>query len=99
VDVALLDNADTMRGKSAASTPMPRTLHQITNVRIENEAEGGYQVKANWVTFYSRHGVAEHFFGHVTYDLRRDGSSWKVRRKHVLLLNDTINSVLDFYHL
>ncbi|MFX1671024.1 anthranilate 1,2-dioxygenase small subunit [Paraburkholderia sp. A2WS-5] len=86
-------------GKSAASTPLPRTLHQITNVRIAEREHGELEVKANWVTFYARHGVAEHFFGRVTYQLRPAGDTWKIARKHVLLLNDTINAVLDFYHL
>lgn len=86
-------------GKSAASTPLPRTLHQITNVRIAERENGELEVKANWATFYARHGVAEHFFGRVTYTLRPEGDTWKIARKHVLLLNDTINAVLDFYHL
>ncbi|MCW3478422.1 anthranilate 1,2-dioxygenase small subunit [Neisseriaceae bacterium JH1-16] len=86
-------------GKSAASTPLPRTLHQISNVRVVEQPDGHLEVKANWVTHYTRHGVSEHFFGRVSYRLRPDGDSWKITRKHVLLLNDTINSVLDFYHL
>ncbi|SAL86658.1 benzoate 1,2-dioxygenase subunit beta [Caballeronia arvi] len=86
-------------GKSAASTPLPRTLHQITNVRIAERERGELEVKANWATFYARRGIGEHFFGHVTYQLRPAGASWKIARKHVLLLNDTINAVLDFYHL
>ncbi|MFD1559425.1 anthranilate 1,2-dioxygenase small subunit [Paraburkholderia silviterrae] len=86
-------------GKSAASTPLPRTLHQITNVRIAQRESGELEVKANWATFYARQGIGEHFFGHVTYRLRPAGDSWKIARKHVLLLNDKINAVLDFYHL
>ncbi len=31
--------------------------------------------------------------------LKPHADSWLISRKHVLLLNDTINSVLDFYHL
>lgn len=86
-------------GKSAASMPMPRTAHQISNVRISQRPDGQLEVKANWATFYVRLGVAEHVFGWATYHLRADGDSWKITRKHVLLLNDTINAVLDFYHL
>jgi anthranilate 1,2-dioxygenase (deaminating, decarboxylating) small subunit len=89
-------------GKSAASSPMPRTQHQIANVRIAERAggaDGELEVKANWTTFHYRFGVAEHFFGHVTYHLTPAGDSWKIGRKHVVLLNDTINAVLDFYHL
>ncbi|MDO7925678.1 anthranilate 1,2-dioxygenase small subunit [Pseudomonas sp. KFB-139] len=86
-------------GKSAASTPMPRTLHQISNVRINELPDGQLQVKAAWVTLYTRQGLSEQFYGHVTYHLKATADSWKITRKHIVLLNDTINSVLDFYHL
>ncbi|UVL86390.1 anthranilate 1,2-dioxygenase small subunit [Pseudomonas sp. B21-028] len=86
-------------GKSAASTPMPRTLHQISNVRIKPLDKTQFEVKAGWVTLYTRQGLSEQFYGHVTYHLKPSGDSWKITRKHILLLNDTINSVLDFYHL
>lgn len=86
-------------GKSAASTPMPRTLHQISNVRINELDNGLLEVKAVWVTLFTRQGLSEQFYGHVTYHLKPVADSWKITRKHIVLLNDTINSVLDFYHL
>ena len=54
-------------GKSAASNPMPRTLHQISNVRIKELDQGLLEVKAAWVTLYTRQGLSEQFYGHVTY--------------------------------
>ncbi|MDH4557359.1 anthranilate 1,2-dioxygenase small subunit [Pseudomonas sp. BN417] len=86
-------------GKAASTIPMPRTLHQISNVRIAERDDGQLEVKANWQTLYYRLGQSEQFFGHATYHLKPVGESWKITRKHMLLLNDTINSVLDFYHL
>ncbi|KQQ62553.1 anthranilate 1,2-dioxygenase small subunit [Pseudomonas syringae] len=86
-------------GKAASTIPMPRTLHLINNVRIAELDGGDLEVKVNWHTLYYRLQTAEAFFGHATYRLRADGDSWKISRKHVVLLNDTINSVLDFYHL
>lgn len=86
-------------GKAASTIPMPRTAHMINNVQVISEADGVLEVNLNWHTLYHRLGVAESFFGRATYALVRSGSGWKIRRKHVLLLNDTINSVLDFYHL
>lgn len=88
-------------GKSAACTPMPRTLHLINNVRCGPLEGGELTVKVNWVTHYYRFGESSHFFGNATYLLRegeREGE-WKIARKHVVLLNDKIDSVLDFYHL
>lgn len=39
------------------------------------------------------------FFGHATYRLKPHGEAWLIARKHIVLLNDRIDSVLDFYHL
>jgi len=86
-------------GKSASTVPMPRTLHLLSNVRIAPLADDELEVQVNWHTLCYRLQTAEQFFGRATYRLRPDGESWKIARKHVLLLNDTINSVLDFYHL
>ena len=86
-------------GKSASATPMPRTLHMVNNVRIAPLDDGQLQVKVNWNTLFYRLATAEQFFGRATYHLKPVGDSWKITRKHVVLLNDTINSVLDFYHL
>ena len=71
----------------------------ISNLRIAELPGGQLQVKANWTTLYHRLGQSEHFFGYATYHLRPSGDSFVITRKHVVLLNDTINSVLDFYHL
>ncbi|KPA91484.1 anthranilate 1,2-dioxygenase small subunit [Pseudomonas asplenii] len=86
-------------GKSAASTPHPRTLHQISNLRVRELEDGQFEARVAWQTLYARQGRQGSFFGHCTYLLRQDGTDLRIRRKHVLLLNDTIDSVLDFYHL
>lgn len=86
-------------GKAASTIPMPRTLHMISNVRIAEREGGELEVRVNWNTLYYRLAMSEQFFGRCTYHLKPAGDSWKITRKHVLLLNDTINSVLDFYHL
>jgi len=86
-------------GKSAACTPMPRTLHLVSNVQADEVEEGIWRVKANWVTHFYRFGEAEAFFGRAEYRLRRDGDSWRILRKQSVLLNDKIRHVLDFYHV
>ncbi|KTT42891.1 benzene 1,2-dioxygenase [Pseudomonas oryzihabitans] len=86
-------------GKAASTIPMPRTLHLLNNVRISSRENGELEVRVNWHTLFYRMATADEFFGKATYYLRPEGDSWKITRKHVVLLNDQINSVLDFYHL
>lgn len=86
-------------GKSAASTPMPRTLHQISNVAIQKVSDSQLEAKCKWVTHVYRFGKPSYFFGEATYLLKPAGFSWTILKKHVLLLNDTIEEVLDFYHV
>ncbi|WP_233407888.1 anthranilate 1,2-dioxygenase small subunit [Marinomonas spartinae] len=86
-------------GKSAACTPMPRTMHSVNNVQGEEQADGTWKVKANWVTHFYRFGESESFFGRVEYTLRAEDGSWIVQRKQAILLNDKIRHVLDFYHV
>jgi anthranilate 1,2-dioxygenase (deaminating, decarboxylating) small subunit len=78
---------------------MPRTLHLISNVRIGELENGELEVRLNWHTLFYRLATSEQFYGRATYRLKPHADSWLISRKHVLLLNDTINSVLDFYHL
>jgi len=86
-------------GKSSASTPLPRTLHMVGNVAIQQVSDAQLEVNCMWVTHVYRFAQARHFFGDATYLLRPVGFGWSILKKHVLLLNDTIEEVLDFYHV
>ncbi|MGN9714446.1 anthranilate 1,2-dioxygenase small subunit [Acinetobacter variabilis] len=87
-------------GKAASATPLPRTVHSINNIQVQHREDGLLEVKANWNTFYNRQGLEGYFYGLVTYILRRtDDGDFRIRRQHTLLLNDKIDSVLDFYHV
>lgn len=57
------------------------------------------EAKAKWVTHVHRFGQSSYFYGDSTYLLRPTGASWVILKKHVVLMNDTIDSVLDFYHV
>jgi 3-phenylpropionate/cinnamic acid dioxygenase small subunit len=83
--------------RSAASTPLPRTCHLVSNVLISGLADGTLEVSAHWVTHLFRSGVASHFFGRYEYLLAPWDADWRIRRKKVLVYNDTIPTVLDIY--
>lgn len=86
-------------GKSAASTPMPRTLHMISNLRYTEQSAEVLAVSMNFVTHYYRFGESNHFFGHANYTVKPHGDSWRITSKQVIVLNDKIDSVFDFYHV
>ncbi|OJU18012.1 MULTISPECIES: aromatic-ring-hydroxylating dioxygenase subunit beta [unclassified Sphingomonas] len=86
-------------GQSVASAPRMRTVHLITNVRLA-EADAASAVVASNVAvhlFDKRAGRSHAFFGRYRHELRFDGQSWLIAAKTIVLLNDTIPTVLDFY--
>jgi 3-phenylpropionate/cinnamic acid dioxygenase small subunit len=85
---------------SVASTPLHRTAHAITNVLLEPpSAPDRALVKSSWAThmFNPRRKTQHVFFGLAEHALRLEGGVWRIARKKVLLLNDYIPAVLDFY--
>lgn len=83
--------------RSAASTPLPRTCHMISNILVTEMADGLLEVTASWTTHLFRFGAASNFFGRYEYVLAPHGSSWRIRKKKTLVYNDTIPTVLDIY--
>lgn len=86
-------------GKAASAMPLPRTLHNINNVRVAELADDLLEVKVNWQTLFNRQGLEGCFYGRATYILRQVDNSFRIRKQHTILLNDKIDSVLDFYHV
>ena len=85
--------------KAASASPLPRTFHSINNVQVHTREDGLVEAKVAWHTLYNRQGLEGAFYGHATYLLRPTEQSFKIRRQHSILLNDKIDSVLDFYHV
>lgn len=85
--------------RSAASTPLPRTCHMISNiiVRPDSDESNTVSVKAKWVTHLYRKAEETQFFGRCHYVLAWHGEDWKIRKKKTLVLNDRIPTVLDIY--
>lgn len=85
-------------GRSAASTPMPRTCHVVSNILATPGADGTCCVSASFVTHLFRRNAEQHFFGRYDYLLvpSEDGG-WRIRKKKIVVLNDLIDTVLDIY--
>lgn len=83
--------------KSAASVPIPRTCHMVTNIRPRLQSDGSCAVDANWQVLAHRNEETSTFFGFYAYLLVRDERGWKIRKKKIIVLNDLIPTVLDIY--
>src|SRR5688572_29700817 len=86
-------------GLSVASTPPPRVVHSVTNVLVERSDGDDAEVAASFsVHQYDMRAERTHvFFGRYEYRLRHEAGDWRIATKKILLLNDVIPTVLDFY--
>ncbi len=89
-------------GLSAASTPLLRTAHAVSSPvvsQIESTGSARLQVESSW-TCHVHHPKRrdEHvFFGRYEHVLRQRPEGWRIASKKVVLMNDTIPTMLDFY--
>ncbi|MGZ8311634.1 MAG: aromatic-ring-hydroxylating dioxygenase subunit beta [Allosphingosinicella sp.] len=86
-------------GLSVASAPRPRTVHLVTNVLVIRADEETADLSASFAVH--QHDVraerSHAFFGRYEHRLRREAEDWRIAAKKILLLNDVIPTVVDFY--
>jgi len=85
--------------RSGASTPEPRTSHNISNIEILAEREGEVDIRYNFLTLNHRYKVDDQFFGTCFVTLRAEGESYLISNKKIVLKNDYIRQVIDVYHV
>jgi 3-phenylpropionate/cinnamic acid dioxygenase small subunit len=86
-------------GLSVASAPLPRSVHTVSNVLVERADTGGASVSASFAVHLNDvRAEREHvFFGRYEYRLSTTAAGLHIASKKILLLNDRIPTVLDFY--
>ncbi|ANP89221.1 benzoate 1,2-dioxygenase small subunit [Rhizobium leguminosarum] len=85
--------------RSGASTPEPRTSHNVTNVEVLETRGEEVDVRYNFNTLNHRYKVTDHFFGTMFVTLRRSGDQLLISAKKIVLKNDYIRQVIDVYHI
>ncbi|MCV9961880.1 benzoate 1,2-dioxygenase small subunit [Pararhizobium sp. BT-229] len=85
--------------RSGASTPEPRTSHNVTNVEVLAERGEEVDVRYNFNTLNHRYKVTDSFFGTMFVTLRRNGDQLLISSKKIVLKNDYIRQVIDVYHI
>lgn len=85
--------------RSGASSPEPRTCHNIANVEILGQRDTEVDVRFNWHTLSHRYKITDSFFGTSFYTLDVHGTQPLILNKKVVLKNDYIHQVIDIYHI
>ncbi len=88
-------------GMSVASTPLPRVVHAVTNVAVASASGTEAVVTSSFtVHLYDKRSERTHvFFGRYDHRLAHTDGAWKIAAKKILLLNDVIPTVVDFYSI
>ncbi len=90
-------------GKSVTTRPLPRTTHFVSNLLAAPESgpAKAIEVTASWMVqlFHPRAARQDTLFGHYQYRLVSQQGRWRIRRKRVVLMNDRIPTLIDFYCL
>lgn len=90
-------------GKSPASVPLPRTQHMITNVLPEqsSDTDSVLRVSSEWVTrqYATKHRSTDVLYGRYEHEFVVHQGEWRIARKKVILLNDTMPAMVDYYGL
>ena len=88
-------------GLSPASSPLIRTCHLITNIRLVDVVQDQLYVSSNWQVHIYQPDKQQSFsyFGFYEHLLRPYGNELQIAKKKILLLNDVVESVLDIYHV
>ncbi|MGA8051307.1 MAG: aromatic-ring-hydroxylating dioxygenase subunit beta [Burkholderiales bacterium] len=89
-------------GLSVASLTLPRTAHVISGVVLEGHSPGGgLELRSTWTCHvYDVKRAAQHvFFGRYEHRLRNESGRWLIAAKKIVLLNDRIPTMIDFYYV
>ncbi|NEI73742.1 benzoate 1,2-dioxygenase small subunit [Rhizobium lusitanum] len=85
--------------RSGASTPEPRTSHNVNNIELLARRDAEVDIRYNFHTLNHRYKVTDQFFGTMFVTLRRSGDQLLISAKKIVLKNDYIRQVIDVYHI
>lgn len=87
-------------GRAASALVLPRTVHMINPVDVQDREDGVLKVRANWTVHSSYEERVATCFGYALYELSRNHEgALQIQSKTTVLLNDRVHEVLDFYNV
>ena len=97
---SLLERVTYLRsGLSTAWYPLQRTSHSVSTVFATQLGESEAELHASFVCHVWNLKRREQyaFFGRYEHRLRRQGGHWLIARKKVVLMNERLPTMIDFY--
>jgi 3-phenylpropionate/cinnamic acid dioxygenase small subunit len=87
--------------KSITALPLPRAAHHISNVLVHEATADLIRTTASFIVHvYDARVAKQHgHFGRYEHTLVRNASEWRIKRKKIILINDQIPTILDFYSI
>jgi 3-phenylpropionate/cinnamic acid dioxygenase small subunit len=87
--------------KSVTAMPLPRTVHTTSNVLAQAQGEHAIEGNASFVVheYDPRTMKAQMHFGRYEFLLQRSEERWRIARKKIILVNDLVPTVIDFFNL
>ena len=86
-------------GQSLTTLPLARTTHFVSNVLATARGDDRVSAEASFLVHHTNPATHLQLAHHGRYEaeLVREGAAWRYARKRVLLMNDCVSAVLDFY--
>jgi 3-phenylpropionate/cinnamic acid dioxygenase small subunit len=87
--------------KSITALPLPRTVHQISNLEVEETEPEQISCRSVFsVHIYDPRVAKDHVrHGRYQHTLTRASEDWKIARKVITLVNDRVPTLVDFYSI
>ncbi len=90
-------------GQSVANDPMPRTCHTVSNVAVDEASPDAIRLFSCFRVDYHVNKQSYAFFGHYHHQLvsaeknPANPTGWQVQKQKIILMNDYIPTMMDFY--
>lgn len=87
--------------KSITALPLPRTLHAISNIVLSERDKLSVDARSSWTShvFDPRTRRQHLHFGTYEHRLVRTVEGYRIARKKIVIMNDCIPTVVDFYSI
>ena len=81
-----------MKRTAHAEFPHSRTRHLISNVRIKNRSDSEIEVSSSFITYRTKDGVTDTYFGSIRYRLIAENGRLRIKEKRCLLDSDGLRT-------